>query len=175
MPVRSEQVDATGCVVTPGMINAHQHLGNGLVRSCIPDDLVPGSSIFSWSIPLHDATSADAEELSATVTAVEAARNGITTLIEAGTVAHPERIAAAMQRVGVRGTIGRWGWDIEHGPHTAPADESLDAQREMLERFPPGERVSAWSPGDSFCQEIRENTKSSGMIRCSVIVKYLAT
>ena len=36
-------VDATGCVVTPGMINAHQHLtGDPLVRSCIPDLLAPG-------------------------------------------------------------------------------------------------------------------------------------
>ena len=36
-------VDATGCVVTPGMINAHQHLtGDPLVRSCVPDLLAAG-------------------------------------------------------------------------------------------------------------------------------------
>ena len=45
-----------GCVVTPGMINAHQHLtGDPLVRSCIPDLLPPGASIFEWSVPLHGA------------------------------------------------------------------------------------------------------------------------
>lgn len=140
----AEILDATGCVVTPGMINAHQHLGNGLSRSCIPDDLVPGTSIFNWSIPLHAATTADGEELSATVTALDSVRNGVTTVIEAGTVAHPERIAAGMRRIGIRGTVGRWGWDIEHGPHTAPADETLAAQREMLDAFPAGDRVSAW-------------------------------
>ena len=43
----ADVVDATGCVVTPGMINAHQHLtGDPLVRSCIPDLLAPGASIF---------------------------------------------------------------------------------------------------------------------------------
>jgi len=140
----AEVLDATGCVVTPGLVNAHQHLGNSLTRSCIPDDLVPGESIFSWSVPLHAATGPDAEEVSATVTALDSLRNGVTTVIEAGTVAHPERIAAGMRAAGIRGTIGRWGWDIEHGPHTAPADETLDAQRQMLDRFPPGDVVSAW-------------------------------
>ena len=44
-------IDATDCVVTPGMINAHQHLtGDPLVRSCIPDLLAPGVSIFGWSL-----------------------------------------------------------------------------------------------------------------------------
>ena len=42
---RGRVVDASGCVVTPGMINAHQHLtGDPLVRSCIPDLLGPGVS-----------------------------------------------------------------------------------------------------------------------------------
>jgi 5-methylthioadenosine/S-adenosylhomocysteine deaminase len=140
----AEVLDTTGCVVTPGMINAHQHLGHALSRSCIPDDLVPGTSIFEWSIPLHAATGPDAEELSATLTAADSVRNGVTTVIEAGTVAHPERIAAGMRAVGIRGTVGRWGWDIEHGPHTAPVDETLDAQRAMLDAFPPGETVAAW-------------------------------
>lgn len=140
----AEVLDASGCVVTPGMINAHQHLGNGLARSCIPDDLVPGSSIFEWSIPLHGATTADGEELSATVTSLDCLRNGVTTVIEAGTAAHPDRLAAGMRRAGIRGTVGRWGWDIDHGPHTAPADETLDAQRAMLDAFPAGDTISAW-------------------------------
>ena len=57
--LRAEHPDATvhdvaGCVVTPGMVNAHQHFtGDPLVRSCIPDLLPPGASIFQWSVPLH--------------------------------------------------------------------------------------------------------------------------
>src|SRR5579872_3261533 len=33
------RLDARRCIVTPGMVNAHQHLtGDPLARSCIPDD-----------------------------------------------------------------------------------------------------------------------------------------
>jgi 5-methylthioadenosine/S-adenosylhomocysteine deaminase len=141
----TREIDATDCVVVPGMVNAHQHLtGDPLSRSCIPDDLRPGQSIFEWSVPLHAAHTADDDELSATLAAVESARNGVTTLIEAGTVAHPDRVGAALSRVGVRGTVGTWGWDEPGLPFAAPADEVLDRQRAVLSRFPPGGLVTGW-------------------------------
>jgi 5-methylthioadenosine/S-adenosylhomocysteine deaminase len=137
--------DARGCVVTPGMINAHQHhTGDPLVRSCIPDLLAPGVSIFEWSVPLHGAHSEHDDEISATVSAIESLKNGVTTVIEAGTVAHPDRVAAALQTVGLRGTIGTWGWDIEEGPFTAPANEVLDRQRQVIEAYPRGGLVEGW-------------------------------
>ena len=139
------ELDARDCVVTPGMVNAHQHLtGDPLARSCIPDNLPPGSSIFDWSVPLHAAHTGDDDELSAVLTAAESARNGVTTLIEAGTVAHPDRVASGLRAVGVRATLGTWGWDIEGGPFAAPADEVLDRQREVLDAFPPGGTVTGW-------------------------------
>lgn len=139
------ELDAAGGVVTPGMVNAHQHqTGDPLVRSCIPDDLPPGASIFEWSVPLHGNHDADDDELSAELSAVESVRNGVTTLIEAGTVAHPDRVAAAMARVGVRGTVGTWGWDTDAGPFAAPAAEVLARQRAVLEAFPPGGLVTGW-------------------------------
>ncbi len=138
-------IDATDCVVTPGMINAHQHLtGDPLVRSCIPDLLAPGASIFQWSVPIHAEHSGDDDELSATLTAIECAQNGVTTVIEAGTVAHPDRVAAAMAAVGVRGTVGTWGWDIEEGPFVGTVAEVLDRQRAVVEAFPSGGLVEGW-------------------------------
>ncbi|HEY7627947.1 MAG TPA: amidohydrolase family protein [Ilumatobacteraceae bacterium] len=138
-------VDATECVVTPGMINAHQHLtGDPLVRSCIPDLLPPGASIFQWSVPIHGEHTGDDDEVSATLSAVECAQNGVTTVVEAGTVAHPDRVAAAMQAVGIRGTIGTWGWDIEQGPFIGTTAEVLDRQRAVVEAYPPGGLVEGW-------------------------------
>ncbi len=138
-------IDATDCVVTPGMINAHQHLtGDPLVRSCIPDLLAPGVSIFEWSVPLHAHHSGDDDELSASLSAVECAQNGVTTVVEAGTVAHPDRVAEAMSTVGIRGTIGTWGWDIEEGPFVGTVSEVLERQRAVIEAFPPGGLVEGW-------------------------------
>ena len=129
--------DATGHVVTPGMVDAHQHLtGDPLVRSCIPDLLPPGASIFEWSVPLHGAHTGDDDEVSGVLSAVEALTNGVTTVVEAGTVAHPDRVAEALERVGLRATIGTWGWDIPEGPFTGPTDEVLDRQAAVLDRFP---------------------------------------
>ena len=149
-------IDATGCVVTPGLVNAHQHLtGDPLVRCCIPDRLAPGASITEWAVPLHAAHSADDDELAATTTAIESLRYGVTTVVEAGTVAHPARVAAGMTRAGLRGTIGTWGWDVGDGPYAAPADEVLDRQREVLDAFPVGGLVEGWVTlvGHSFASD----------------------
>ena len=133
------------CLVTPGFVNAHQHLtGDRLVRSCIPDNLVAEEAIFHWAVPIHGAHTGDDDELSATLSLLEAVGNGITTTVEAGTVAHPDRVGEAFARVGVRGCISTWGWDLADGPYAAPADEVLDRQRAVLDHFPPGGLVDGW-------------------------------
>jgi 5-methylthioadenosine/S-adenosylhomocysteine deaminase len=110
-------VDASGCVVTPGMVNAHQHLtGDPLVRSCIPDLLAPGASIFEWAVPIHAHHTAADDELSATVCAVESLLNGVTTVVEAGTVAHPDAVAAAMGNVAARSAPGAGMWPMRRSP-----------------------------------------------------------
>ena len=141
----AEIIDATGCVVTPGMVNAHQHLtGDPLIRSCIPDRLPPGASIFEWSVPAHGAHTGDDDELSAVLSSVENLVNGVTTVVEAGTVANPHRAVAGMRRAGVRGTMGTWGWDIETGPFAAPATEVLERQREVVDALGSGGLVEGW-------------------------------
>ena len=141
----AEVFDATDCVVTPGMIDAHQHLtGDPLIRSCIPDLLPPGASIFEWSVPVHGAHDTGDDHVSASLSAVEALTNGVTTVVEAGTIAHAPVVAEALQSVGVRATLGVWGWDIEEGPFTAPAAEVLDRQREVLDALPSGGLVEGW-------------------------------
>src|SRR4051794_7466417 len=137
--------DVWGCVVTPGLVNAHEHLtGDPLARSCIPDLLPPGASIFEWSVPLHGAHTGDDDELSASLACLEALKLGVTTLVEAGTVAHPDRVAQAMLATGARGTVGTWGWDVEEGPFAAPATEVLARQRAVCDAWPRGGRVEGW-------------------------------
>ena len=131
-------------LVVPGFVNAHQHLtADRLVASAIPDDLRPGAAIFEWIVPVHEHVTGDDDELSATLGLVEAATNGITTSIDAGTVAHPDRVAQAMAAVGVRGAVARWGSDADGLPQSGPVSDVIDAQRDLIERYPPGGLVEA--------------------------------
>ena len=96
------------------------------------------------SVPLHGAHTPDDDEVSATLAAVECLRYGTTTVVEAGTVANPDRVAKAMETVGIRGTVGTWGWDIEVGPFTAPPVEVLERQAAVVTAHPRGGLVEGW-------------------------------
>ena len=142
---KASLLDASDGVVIPGLIDAHQHLtGDPLVRSLIPDDITSDQAIFDWATPLHAALTADDDQLGATLTAVECLRYGTTTLIEAGTVAHPDRVAAGMLAAGVRGGVGCWGWDTPGLPFSAPAAEVLARQDAVVRAYPQGGRVEGW-------------------------------
>lgn len=141
----SPELDATDCVVTPGFVNTHQHItGDPLARSCAPDDMPPGASIFEWAVPLNDAHGPDDDGLAATLTLVDSLLNGVTTVIEAGTIGHLAPVAAAARQVGIRAGLGVWGWDIEYGPFTAPTAETLARQAATLDVLPTGGLVEGW-------------------------------
>lgn len=139
-------IGGPGHLAIPGLINAHQHLtGDRLIRSMIPDDLEPGRSIFEWAVPAHAAHTGDDDELSATLSLIEAACNGVTFTVEAGTVAHPDRVLAGFDAVGVGGTLGSWGWDVSGEPWAGDTvDEVLDRQRVVQELTAGHVRVDGW-------------------------------
>jgi len=139
------ELDARECIVVPGLLNAHQHTTTDpLVRSMIPDDISADQSIFDWAVPLHGAVSGDDDELSATITAVESLLLGVTTILEPGTVAHPLRVAEGLATAGIRGRVGRWGWDVDGVPFSAPVDEVLARQEETVKALPAGNLVEGW-------------------------------
>ncbi|GAA0817919.1 amidohydrolase family protein [Streptosporangium amethystogenes subsp. fukuiense] len=139
------ELDAGGCVVIPGLINAHQHTtADPLVRSMIPDDIDSQEAIFDWIVPLHGKVTGDDDELSATLTAAESLLRGVTTILEPGTVAHPLRVAAGLRAAGIRGRVGRWGWDTPGALHALPAAETLALQEETVRALPPGGTVTGW-------------------------------
>ena len=138
-------VGSSSSIVTPGYVNAHQHhTGDRLVRSCIPDAIDSQEAIFGWAVPVHSAHTPDDDHLSATLSLVEAVSNGVTCSVEAGTVAHPDRVAAAMHTIGVRGTVGRWGWDVAGAPFAAPPAEVLARLRALVSAHPRGGLVEGW-------------------------------
>lgn len=141
----AQEIDASGCVVVPGLVDAHQHTTvDPLVRSTIPDHIGSRESIFDWIVPLHAHADGDDDELAATITAVECLSRGITTVLEPGTAAHPERAAAGLGAAGIRARVGGWGWDAEGVPFGAPADEVLARQEEFIRTLPATGPVTGW-------------------------------
>lgn len=139
------ELDARGCVVTPGLVNAHQHAtADPLIRSMIPDDISSDDAIYRWIVPLHELVDGDDDELAATLLAVESVRTGVTTVLDPGTVAYPLRVAAGFRAVGVRGRVGRWGWDADGAPYAAPPAETLAAQEESIRAVGTEGLVSGW-------------------------------
>ncbi|BCJ56980.1 amidohydrolase family protein [Micromonospora endophytica] len=139
------ELDATGCVVVPGLVNAHQHTtADPLVRSTIPDDVPAQRAIFDWIVPLHAAVDGDDDELSATLTAVEALSHGVTTLLEPGTVAHPTRVARGLRTAGIRARVGCWGWDTPGAPYALPAADALAAQADTVAALAGDALVTGW-------------------------------
>ena len=140
-----ETLGGPGHLALPGLVNAHQHLtGDRLIRSAIPDDLASGRAIFEWAVPAHAAHTGDDDELSATLSLIEAVCNGVTFTVEAGTVAHPDRVLRAYDAVGVGGTLGSWGWDVEGQPFAGTIDEVLERQRAVAELTADHPRVDGW-------------------------------
>lgn len=140
-----ETIGGPDTIVLPGLVNAHQHLtGDRLIRSTIPDDLGLDEALEQWALPSHDAHTGDLDEMSATLSLIEAVTNGITFTVEAGTVAHPDRVLAAFDTVGVGGTLGSWGWDVDGGTHAGTVAEVLERQRRVLDLTADHPRVDGW-------------------------------
>ena len=78
-PAAAETIDASGCLVTPGLVNTHHHLYQNLTRSYGP---AINGSLFSWLTalyPLWAGLDEEAAYLSAWVGLAELALGGCTT------------------------------------------------------------------------------------------------
>ena len=130
-------------IVHPGLVNAHLHLTvDRLLRSAIPDDLPPGDSIFQWAVPAHAHVTPEDDEISALLAALDAQRNGVTTVLDAGTVAHTAAVAVALGTLGMRGFVGTWGWDADGVPFGGSPAEVLERQLEVVTRWSSHDRTA---------------------------------
>lgn len=78
-PRARESVDASGCLVTPGLINVHHHLYQNLTRAYAP---MTNSALFGWLrslYPLWRGLNEEAAHVSAWVGLAELALSGCTT------------------------------------------------------------------------------------------------
>ncbi|MCE2530640.1 MAG: amidohydrolase [Acidimicrobiia bacterium] len=150
-------IEATGRAVLPGLVDTHQHLFQYLTRGLGEGlELWPWLSDFMW--PVTTAISIDEARIGAQIGAVEAARSGVTTLLDnhyaptdfASTLAVADAIAA----VGLRGAVARGmtgeltRMAAKHGLagelFRYSNQEEIDITRACIEARPPDARVGIW-------------------------------
>jgi 5-methylthioadenosine/S-adenosylhomocysteine deaminase len=130
----AELLDASHRVVTPGLVDAHVHLSEHIVRGLVPDDVPDADWLPKWLLPAYAALTEEEEQAATTLACIEMLRTGTTTFCEAGTVMHPEPVAETLHGIGMRGILGRWTWDLRPDPELLrrTTDQALQQLEDLL-------------------------------------------
>jgi len=118
--------DCRGCLVVPGLIQAHVHLCQTLFRG-LADDLRLEDWLVRRIWPLEAAHTEETVYWSALLGAAELLLGGTTAVLDMETVRHTDAAFRALERVGIRATVGKCLMDAH--PEGAPLElaESTDA------------------------------------------------
>ncbi len=100
-----EQIDATGKVVMPGLINTHQHAAMSLLRG-YADDLPLKEWLEKWIWPIEKHMTPHDIYIGAQLTAIEAIMSGTTTINTMYHYTPEENEAKAFAEAKIRGTVG---------------------------------------------------------------------
>ena len=150
-------IDTTGSAVIPGFVDTHQHLFQYLMRGLGEGlELWPWLSDFMW--PVGAAINTAEARIGAQLGAVEAARSGVTTVLDlhyAPTDLETTlEVAAAISEVGLRGAVARGMMgDVtemasKHGLagelFTYSNQEEIEITAAAIQARPAGSRVGVW-------------------------------
>jgi len=137
-PPARRRLDATGCLVTPGLINTHHHIYQNLTRAFAP---AVNASLFEWLTELYPRWALLDEEasyLSAWVGLAELALGGCTTTSDHLYV-HPRRCGdlvgaeiAAAAEVGLRFHPTRGSMSLSAKDGGLPPDEVVEDDEDIL-------------------------------------------
>ena len=128
--------DCSGCLILPGLIQAHVHLCQTLFRG-LADDLRLEDWLVRRIWPLEAAHTEETVYWSALLGAAELLLGGTTAILDMETVRHSGAAFRALERIGIRATSGKCLMDAH--PEGAPLElaESTDealADAEALAR-----------------------------------------
>ncbi len=141
-------IDLSGCIVTPGLVNAHNHLYEIMSRGLGKDFGTEGwlaKSIY----PVNRFMQGDDYYYAALVALADCLRQGTTTVIEQMTNYarfHADREMEAYRQCGLRGAVARASTNrstIDPGEER-PEEEDLKASEAFLKRWAGHARVAPW-------------------------------
>jgi cytosine/adenosine deaminase-related metal-dependent hydrolase len=137
-PAARRRVDATGCLVTPGLVNTHHHMWQNLTRAYAP---MTGQGFLGWLAvlyPLWERLDEEAIASSTWIALAELAAGGVTTtsdhlyLQAAGCGSFFEAQVAAAADAGLRFTACRGGVDRSRRHGALPPDSLAQDTDEIL-------------------------------------------
>lgn len=123
-------LDATGCAVVPGFVQAHVHLVQVLFRG-MADDLPLLSWLRERIWPLEAAHDEASLRASAELGLLELLRYGTTTILDMGTTHGHEVVLDAIDRVGLRARSGKAMMDLGDGVPPRLRESTDDSLREV--------------------------------------------
>ncbi len=167
------EIDCSGKLVLPGLIDCHAHLAQALIRGCADDmPLIPW--LCARVLPLQGAYTAEEGKLSAQLCCLEMIKSGTTTLVES--LLHSrygfDGIAKVIESVGMRAALSKSLMNITgyaDRPDAMPksmtetGEETMRETLEMIKRWhgKANNRIHVWfgarTPGActvDFYQEI---------------------
>ncbi len=166
-------IDATGCVVVPGFVQAHVHLCQVLFRG-LADDLPLLRWLRERIWPFEAAHDRRSLQTSAELGLCELLRSGTTTILDMGTVHHHEVVFEAMLRFGIRGASGKAMMDVGSGvprglrESTRQSLNESDALRLAFHGADAGRLRYAYAPRfvlsctQSLLRQVAERARSQG-------------
>jgi 5-methylthioadenosine/S-adenosylhomocysteine deaminase len=150
----ASRIDCSGCILLPGLINAHSHLYQILLRG-----LGKRYSLFDWitrlTYPVARQLTAPAHDVAARLACLDAFRNGITAVVDMPTHYarfHASTVFRALQEAGIRGAVVCAGSDassVDPG-ETRSLEQDLQAAAAFLDRHQGSGVLQAWLGPSGF-------------------------
>lgn len=140
----TKTIDAAGKIVMPGLVDAHYHTCQQMMRGLWPAIRRRGYKWPGWKyylIPFESGLSSEDVYLSGLAASVNMLRVGTTCFSEHG-VRHPGEVARAMEKVGVRGLLAISTMDRDDSRPPLPAnmlfttEEALEKNLEVVTTWP---------------------------------------
>lgn len=173
-PRASRVIDAGGCLVAPGLVDAHNHPIHFLSKGLADDmEMSHRSRAAVW--PFETSLTAEEAYVSAACGFIEMISTGTTCFSDPGSN-YPDSVARAAQDVGIRGVVAAEGWDVvvTDGARSygRPTARVLDESDRVIERWHgagDGRIRASYSlvrPAnvtDDLCREMRERAADRGV------------
>ena len=122
--------DCSGCLVMPGLIQAHVHLCQTLFRG-LADDLRLEDWLVRRIWPLEAAHTEETVYWSAMLGAAELLLGGTTAILDMETVRHTGAAFQALERIGIRAAVGKCLMDAH--PEGAPLELAESTENALAE------------------------------------------